>query len=147
MFLFEIVGDPIPQKQTRFTCIKGFPHTYDPSKKDKEHIQWQIRPLAPKEPLTGPIELSITFFLRIPKAVSSKVRLGMINRVILPIIRPDEDNLAYLVTNALKKIVYEDDKQICAKHVYKYYSDVPRTIIRVRAIQQITEIGIHEGNI
>jgi Holliday junction resolvase RusA-like endonuclease len=145
MYLFELHGDPVPQKQTRFFCLNNKPRGYDPSKKDKERIQWQIKPFAPKEPLLGPVELSITFFLRIPKSASAKLRRQMINRVILPNVKPDEDNLAYLITNALKKIVYDDDKQVCVKHVYKYYGVEPKTVIKVRPILQAEEVGHHEN--
>jgi Holliday junction resolvase RusA-like endonuclease len=147
MFIFEIHGNPVPQKQTRFSCHGNRPHAYDPSKKDKEFIQWQIKPFAPDTPLTGPIELTIIFFLPIPKSASSKKRIAMRNRVILPITKPDEDNLAYIVTNALKKIVYEDDSQVCAKHVYKYYGADPKTVIKVRPITQIDEVGCHDNDI
>lgn len=145
MYLFELHGIPVAQKQTRFVCVNNKPRAYDPSSKDKERIQWQLKPFAPKEVLTGPVELSITFFLPIPKRVSSKLRNQMINRVILPNVKPDEDNLAYLITNALKKIVYDDDKQVCVKHVYKYYGTEPKTIIKVRPILQAEPVGYHEN--
>lgn len=144
MFLFEIHGIPAAQKQTRFSTAGGFARCYDPSKKDKEHIQWQIKPFAPEEPLRGAIELTIAFFMPIPKQTSKKVREAMLNRVILPCKKPDEDNLAYLVTNALKQIVYADDNQICVKHVYKFYGKEPKTIIRVREISQLTPVGYRE---
>ncbi len=144
MFQFEIHGIPVPQKQTRFSNAGGFVRCYDPSKKDKEQIQWQIKPFAPKEPLTGPIELTIAFFLPIPKGTSKAMTQQMINRVILPVKKPDEDNLAYIVTNALKEIVYKDDNQICAKHVYKFYGPEPKTVIRVREILQAQPIGYRD---
>lgn len=143
MFIFEIVGEPIAQKQTRFS--NG--HAYDPSKKDKEMIQWQVKPYAPSKPLSGPIELSLTFFMPIPKSTSGIRRQQMLNRLILPIVKPDEDNLAYLVTNALKKIVYEDDNQICAKHVYKFYGDKPKTVIKVRVLDTMQMGDSHENDI
>lgn len=68
----------------------------------------------------------------------------MLNRIILPNIKPDEDNLAYLITNALKKIVYDDDKQVCVKHVYKLYGAEAKTIIKVRPIMQMEDVGLHE---
>lgn len=147
MFQFEIHGQPRPQKQTRFTCRGGFARTWDPSKEDKEMIQWQVRPFAPAVPLKGAIELTIAFFMPIPKATSSIKRKQMLNRVILHTVKPDEDNLAYLVTNALKKIVYEDDSQICAKHVYKFYGEEPKTVIKVREIMQMQEVGLHANDI
>lgn len=66
----------------------------------------------------------------------------MIRRIILPVVRPDEDNLAYIVTNALKKLVYEDDSQICEKHVYKVYDTTPRTEIIVKCIQTAEKYGL-----
>ena len=140
MFIFEIHGKPVAQKQTRFSIRGKRPHAYDPSSIDKSNIQWQIKPYAPQEPLKGPIELSLTFFLPIPKGTSGIRRKQMLNRVILPVKKPDQDNLAYIVTNALKKIVYEDDSQICASHVYKFYGETPKTIIRVRTILEIESL-------
>jgi Holliday junction resolvase RusA-like endonuclease len=146
MFQFEIHGPPIAQKQTRFTCPCGKGRCYDPSAKDKAQMQWQIKPFAPEVPLTGPIELTIAFFIPIPKGVSKAVREQMINRVILPDKKPDEDNLAYLVTNALKEIVYDDDKRVCAKHVYKFYGLEPKTVIRVRPILQAQPVGYRSAD-
>ena len=147
MFIFEIYGPPIPQKQTRFTCAGGKPRTWDPSKVDKEKIQWQIKPFAPKEPLTGAIELTIHFYLAIPKNTPSKTRKAMINRIILPVVKPDEDNLAYIVSNALKNLVYKDDNQVCVKHVYKFYGEKPKTVIKVREILQLDQLGYHESSV
>ena len=60
MLLFEIVGVPVPQKQTQFIRKTGI--AYNPSKKDLEQIQWQIRPYAPETPLTCAVEMHLTFF-------------------------------------------------------------------------------------
>lgn len=142
MFRFTISGNPIPQKQTRFSCRGGFARAYDPSKKDLQMIQWQIRPFAPEQPLEGPIAMSIFFFMPIPKSTSKAKRDQMMRRIILPVVKPDEDNLAYIVTNALKTIVYKDDNQICEKHVYKVYDNNPRTEVIVRTIQTAEKYGL-----
>ena len=149
MFVFEVFGIPRPQEQLNCACDcpkdkKCKKWMYNPSAKAKERIQWQIKPFAPKDLILGPVELSIFFFLPIPKKTSSKRRLAMLNRIILPTLTPDEDNLAYLITNALKKIVYDDDKQVCVKHVYKLYGAEAKTIIKVRPIMQMEDVGLHE---
>jgi Holliday junction resolvase RusA-like endonuclease len=144
VFIFEIHGKPVAQKQTRFTTKNKKPRAYDPSAIDKTNIQWQVKPFAPQKPLKGPIELSLTFFMPIPKGTSGIRKRQMLNRVLLPTTRPDEDNLAYIVTNALKEIVYEDDSQICAKHVYKFYGETPKTIIKVRPILEVEQLGLQE---
>lgn len=143
MFQFEIHAPLTPQKQTQWTR-SGI--GYDPSKKDKERIQWQIRPTAPKEPIAGPVELTLTFFFPIPKSASKALRTQMLNRVILPAKRPDADNLAYLVTNALKGIVYVDDCLVCAEHIYKFYGEEAKTVIQVRPILQAEPLGYREAD-
>lgn len=139
MYLFEIVGDPIPQKQTQFNRKTGA--AYNPSRKDLEMMQWQIRPYAPTVPLECAIEMHLLFYVPIPKAVSRKVYLQMINGVILPTKRPDFDNLAYIVTNALKEIVYKDDSLVTDCIIRKRYSDRPRTVIKVIPIEEMQQVG------
>lgn len=142
MYRFTLSGSPIPQKRTRFSCRGGFPRAYDPSKKDLDMIRWQVRPFAPKEPLQGPIYLGMIFYLPIPKATSKARCEHMRNRILLPVSKPDVDNLAYLVTNALKTIVYHDDSQVCEQHIYKVYDDLPRTEIIVKTIQTAEKYGL-----
>ena len=105
-------------------------------------IRWQVRPFAPKEPLEGPIYLGLIFYLPIPKSTSKARKDQMKRRILLPTGKPDADNLAYLVTNALKTIVYRDDAQICEQHIYKVYDDVPRTEIIVKSIQTAEKYGL-----
>ena len=138
MLLFEVEGIPDVQKQTRWTRSG---HAFNPSSKDIQRLQWQIKPYAPKCPLTGAIEMNLTFYLPIPKSVSSRVKTQMLNGVILPTKRPDFDNLAYLVTNALKQLVYADDSQITDATIRKRYSDRPRTVIKIIPIEQMSQVG------
>lgn len=126
MYLFEIHQKPAVQKQTRL----GRHGCYNPSHADQEMLRWQIRPHAPKVPLEGPISLEITFYMPIPKTSRVQTRL-MINGTTLPIKRPDIDNMAYLVTNAMKGIMYEDDSQIVDLILRKRYGEEPKTVIKV----------------
>lgn len=130
---------PVPQKQTRFSCINGHPHAYDPSKTDLKTLQWMIKAYAPKEPIRGPVAVSYTFYLPIPKA-TSKAKSGQMDRnMIKHISKPDVDNLAYLVTNAMKGIIYHDDSQIVEKHERKQYSADPRIVVEIR------DLNVEEG--
>ncbi len=131
MLIFEIHMTPVPQKQTRFIAQRGKFRGVDPSKLDKEQIQWQIRPTAPLRPIEGPVQLDITFVMPIPKGTSAIKTRQMINGVIFPIKRPDLDNLSYLVVNAFKGIVYEDDSQIVDLNLHKRYGEKPKTIVKV----------------
>jgi len=65
----------------------------------------------------------------------------MINGVILPKKRPDFDNLAYIITNALKEIVYEDDSLITDCIIRKRYGEIPKTVIKIIPIQEMEKVG------
>ena len=139
MFIFEVFGVPVPQKQTQFIRRTGI--AYNPSKKDAERLIWQIKPYAPEIPLAGAVEMFLYFYLPIPKSASKIKRQQMLNGIILPKTKPDFDNLAYLVTNALKKLVYNDDSQVTDCTIRKRYSDKPRTIIKIIPIEELQKVG------
>lgn len=130
MLILEINIPPKPQKQTRFIARRGYCKGIDPSKLDKQHIQWQIKPHAPSEPYQGALQIDITFYMQMPKSSAIKTK-QMLNQMILPIKRPDIDNLSYLVVNAMKGIIYEDDSQIVDLNLHKRYGENPKTIIKV----------------
>ena len=135
MFLFEITGDPIPQKQTQFLRKSGI--AYDPSKKDKECIQWEVRPFAPEQPLLGPVSVDLTFYFAPPASSSAVRRRQMLNHIIHHTKKPDADNCAYLVTNALKGIFYRDDAQIIDLSIHKRFSERAKTVVKIIAIEEI----------
>ena len=141
--IFEIFSEPRPQKQTEY----GKRKFYDPSKQMKQAIQWQIRPDAPKEPLSGPVKVSITFYMPIPKQTSKMHRRQMINGKSVPIKRPDLDNLAYLITNAMNEIVYEDDRQIVDLVLRKRYAEVPKTVIKVVELDSLKDEDLKDQDI
>ena len=97
-------------------------------------IQWQIRPYAPSEPLSGPVHVDITFLMPIPKSVSASQRRQMIANNVHAIKRPDIDNLAYIITNAMKTIIYKDDSQVVDLCLHKRYAENPKTIVQVREL-------------
>lgn len=127
MLMFDILGKPVPQKQTQF--FRG--HAYDPSSKVKSLMQWQIASHAPKQPFAGPLIVDIYFYFPIPKSTSNTKRRQMLNGTIQHIIRPDVDNCGYLVTNAMKKIIYNDDSQIVDLYLHKRFSDIAKTTVKI----------------
>jgi Holliday junction resolvase RusA-like endonuclease len=127
MYLFEIYSKPVPQKQTQWSKWGA----YDPSKKDKEALIWQMTPYAPEEAFFGPAEVDLMFYLPIPQSTSKSQRRGMIEGNVLPIKKPDVDNLGYIVTNAMQNLFYRTDSQIVDLHLHKRYAEVPRTVVKV----------------
>lgn len=133
MFIFEITGKPIPQKQTCF----GKGRAYDPSAQDRQQIQWQARPYAPKVPLLGPVKVDLTFYFEPAQSTSACRRRQMLNHVIHHIKKPDADNCAYIVTNALKGLFYHDDAQIIDLSIHKRFAEEAKTVVKIIAIEEI----------
>jgi Holliday junction resolvase RusA-like endonuclease len=145
MIIFTIHTPPVPQKKTRFTFRGKHPHAYNSSKKDLLALQWQIKAYAPKEPFLGPMQIEYTFYMPIPKHVSQIKRRQMLNNIIKHITKPDVDNLAYIVTNAMKGIIYKDDSQIVKKTEEKMYSDDPRIVVKVLDLNALFMSGINDN--
>ncbi len=124
-------NDSILLKMYSPACLLPTKISANPSKQYKQAIQWQIRPYAPKESLKTPLIVDIMFYLPIPKGTSKLLTRQMISGIVFPSKRPDLDNLAYIVTNAMKELVYEDDSQIVDLILKKRYAEVPKTVIKV----------------
>jgi len=70
--------------------------------------------------------MRIIAYYAIPASTSQKKRREMESGLLRPIKKPDVDNLAKVVCDALNKIAYRDDAQVVDAQVSKYYSDQPR---------------------
>lgn len=136
MLLFEIPGKPLVQKQTQFTK-KGW--AFDPSKKGLQFLKQLFAAKIISDPscqhldlpFTGQVELHMWFYFVPPKSTPREKREHMLQNYLHPIVRPDFDNMAYIVTNAMKGIVYGDDSYITEAHIYKRYREYPGTLIKV----------------
>lgn len=83
-----------------------------------------------RPPFEGPLELIVAAFWPWPKSISvkKKCRYGAQFHTA----RPDSDNLAKLLGDALNGIVWRDDSQICTLQVTKRYGLVPQTVVRIQ---------------
>lgn len=84
----------------------------------------------PIEPQTG-FDVSITVIKRIPKSFSRKRYSDAFNRVILPLTKPDLDNIAKIFLDGMNGVVYSDDRLVTALNVRKLYgiSDAARVTV------------------
>ena len=58
----------------------------------------------------------------------------MIDHEILPMVKPDTDNIAKSILDSLNGIAYKDDKQVVELIVYKFYNDVPYVNVTIEEI-------------
>ena len=53
----------------------------------------------------------------------------MLDNKIYPTVKPDTDNIAKSILDALNGIAYKDDKQVVTLSVKKRYDEVPRVSV------------------
>jgi len=154
-FTFIIEGQPNTKQSVRImaqTDKEGnakYDFTVDGKKKvkmakfqDKDQMnkevyaRWCIKGQLPFgfELWTGPIAVTkLHYIFYPPKKYFDDVQA---KKLVFVTTRPDmTDNLNKLVFDAMKKIVYLDDSQVCVMdNLMKYYGLQPRTIIELRKI-------------
>lgn len=69
-----------------------------------------------------PVSMHITAFFGIPASTSRKKAACMARNELLPTKKPDADNIAKVVADALNGVAYKDDTQVTDLHVEKRYS-------------------------
>lgn len=137
---FVINGKPIAQARPQFTTHGGFSRAYDPAKSRRAkadvlgQVKMAMRTQSDFKPLENAIELNLTFYRPIPKGKSKKWRENAKKGVILPTSRPDVDNYAKLIKDALNGYLWRDDSQVTDLIARKRYSDTPRIEIEVQEI-------------
>lgn len=128
---FTVPGDAVPSRR-RTHIIAG----HVGSHQTRETVQYRniVRITANEAvvrlglpcPWSGPVALEWTWYRLPPASMSRRRRLLALADKIQPTKRPDLDNIAKVVQDALTGIVYVDDAQICTTTMTKCYGDVPR---------------------
>jgi len=92
----------------------------------KRTVLSQALDAKPPAPVEGPLSMSLAFLLPRPKSLPRRARHH--------VKKPDADNLAKAVTDALRGVIYRDDSQIVALHVTKGYDLAPGVVIKVERV-------------
>lgn len=109
----------------RFSRRGNFVQTYTDTKtKTYESLiaESAKQAMGSSEPLETPVSLYCYIRLPIPKSYSKKRIEACLNGSEKPTKKPDWDNVAKSVADAINGIVYVDDCQIVNAHVTKVYS-------------------------
>lgn len=124
-------------------CAKGRPRlgkfgTYTPEKTvNYENFVKQIFVISKQSMILGKSHLKavIDCYYLIPQSASKKnLQLMLINKL-RPTKKPDCDNVAKIILDALNKIAYVDDSQVVELIVYKWYSLEPRVEVEISKIE------------
>lgn len=134
--LFEIMGEPVAQGRPRAgKTFTGKTVLYDPSKSRdfKQYVKLVAAQNAPKELITGPIQLFVDVFRATPKRYQTGPKQALIEGGKLrPISKPDVDNYVKGIKDGLNKVIWQDDSQVVEMTVRKFYSLSPRVVVCIK---------------
>jgi len=133
---FVIQGKVQAKQRPRFNRYSG--KTYTPN----ETIAYEnwvktcyLEKYKDKELMEKPLRVTIKAYFEIPKSTSKKRKKQMMDNEILPMVKPDTDNIAKGVLDSLNGIAYKDDKQVVELIVNKYYNNTPYVSVMIEEIE------------
>lgn len=131
-YTFEVTGEIVGKARPRMNTYTG--KAYTPTKtKNYEYLVKQsfLLKYPNAEVLEGRAIVSILALFQVPKSTSKKNSEKMLNKQISPTKKPDIDNIAKIVLDALNKLAYKDDTQVVDLNIAKAYADRERLIIKI----------------
>lgn len=139
--IFTIPGPPQGKARPRVTR-RGITYTPDKTVAYEELTRLRYLQAAGgyRFPDKQALQVFISAMFDIPKSTSKTKRLKMLSGAIRPTKKPDCDNIAKIICDALGGIAYKDDCQIVDAHVSKYYGITPQ--VQVTLMERNTDEGI-----
>ena len=140
--IIYISGEPIGKGRPRFAKRGSFVSAYTPEKTKayEDHVKEcfddqhcydkEVEELRDK-----PLRICITAYMGIPKSTSKGKAQDMRIGKTKPTKKPDVDNIAKIILDALNGIAYEDDKQVVELLVQKKYSEQPHVVVELTEVK------------
>ena len=126
MTQFTGLGAPQGKERPRAAKLRDRTIVYTPKKtKDYEREIATAYRTQCRGIFSGAVAIEIHAYYEIPKSASRKRVLDMVSDRERPTKKPDGDNIAKAVCDALNGVAYKDDSQVVDLTVRKYYSKFP----------------------
>ena len=130
-YKLTIQGTPVAKGRPRL----GRYGTYTPKKTQEyeEYIKacW-IAEFGRICPIDKPLAVKLVFYMPIPKSATKRARNEITQGILKHTKKPDLDNMAKAVLDALNRLAYKDDSQIYSLTLYKTYDDTPCIIVTIK---------------
>lgn len=84
----------------------------------------------------SPLSVTIRAYFRPAKSTPKGKLSDMLHGLIFPTKKPDSDNIAKVVLDALNGVAYRDDKQVVHLEIYKIYGESPRIEVEIETLEK-----------
>ena len=126
---FRIDGKPQGKGRPRFTR-SGHTYTPDSTAEYEQRVKLACR-LSGAPKLTGSISADIRAVFAVPKSYTKKERSAALALHFAPR-KPDCDNIAKIILDALNGLAYDDDAQVVRLHVEKCYGEAAYVAVELK---------------
>lgn len=143
MIHFVVPLIPVAKGRAKVAVRGKFAAVYTPAKTvqaEREFVSF-ANEHAPPEPLDAPLSVTLTFTLPEPSSMPKWRAEAMRNGHVWPEKKPDVDNLAKLVLDALNRSgrFWRDDACVCEIHARKVYGTQPGTAVRIGVLAHVED--------
>ena len=126
MTQFTVLGAPRGKERPRAAKLRDRTVVYTPKKtRDYEREIATAYLTQCRGMFSGAVSVTICAYFQIPKSTSRKRVLEMIADEIKPTKKPDADNIAKAVCDALNGVAHKDDACVVQLNVEKFYAKEP----------------------
>lgn len=132
MYEFEVPGKITGKARPRVNTLTGRAYTPGNTKDYEMLIKQYFKVKYPRyETLEGRIIIKIEAYFEPPKSTSKKQTEQMLENKISPTKKPDVDNIAKSILDAMNNFVFKDDNQVSKINVEKRFALEEKAVIEV----------------
>lgn len=132
IYKFEVEGKIVGKERPRVNMYTGMIYTPNKTKDYEFLIQQSFKIQNPSfSMIEGRVAIEIIAYMSIPKNTSKKKTKEMLDNQISPTKKPDIDNIAKSVLDAMNKFVFKDDNQVSKISVEKRFSEKEKLEVKV----------------
>lgn len=132
---FEVEGKPVGKGRPRFRRMGNFVQTYTPAATADYEKLVRLRFQNACGVITEkPVKVEVVACFAPPKSARKRDRIEMLANRILPDKKPDVDNIAKIILDALNGIAYKDDSQVVDLSVKKCFAAEARVYVHIEEI-------------
>ena len=130
---FEVIGAPVGKRRPKFSTVHGYAQAIKPKEdviyENLVKLSFQQAKPSDYNLFDKAVKMTILAYFAIPKSFSKKKQNEAIEGRISPLTKPDADNIAKIICDALNDIAYKDDTQIVELTIIKKYASEPKVKI------------------
>ena len=120
---FEVIGAPVGKRRPKFSTVHGYAQAIKPKEdviyENLVKLSFQQAKPSDYNLFDKAVKMTILAYFAIPKSFSKKKQNEAIEGRISPLTKPDADNIAKIICDALNDIAYKDDTQIVELTIIK----------------------------